>query len=150
MSMTAEFIKKWEGFSNNAYADIGGKPTIGYGTTIYEDGKPVKLGDFISRKGAEALLELRINQIVTDLERHLGAEIMKNKGVKTALVSLVYNIGLRQLVISKCFRAIKERKWDVVFKEWDWFYVKKTFSLGLAKRRAAELDMLFSQLTSNI
>ena len=38
-------IKKFEGFRSKPYFCPAGVPTIGYGSTYYADGKPVKLTD---------------------------------------------------------------------------------------------------------
>ena len=45
-----------EGFRDSAYIPVAGDvPTIGYGSTRYEDGTPVAMGDTITRERAEAL-----------------------------------------------------------------------------------------------
>lgn len=50
-------IKESEGLELTAYWDDYGKVwTIGYGSTFYEDGSPVKEGDKITKKRAEELL----------------------------------------------------------------------------------------------
>ena len=42
-----DIIKEFEGFRSQAYKCSAGKWTIGYGSTLYEDGTPVKQGDTI-------------------------------------------------------------------------------------------------------
>ena len=38
-------IKQFEGYRSKAYIDAVGIPTIGYGSTMWNDGKKVKLGE---------------------------------------------------------------------------------------------------------
>ena len=55
----ASLIALFEGFSGNAYLPTKNYvPTIGYGQTTHLDGKPVKMGDKITKR--EALNNLMI------------------------------------------------------------------------------------------
>ena len=53
IELAGHFIRQSEKFVPKAY-DLGdGKITIGFGTTQYANGKPVKMGDTITREQAE-------------------------------------------------------------------------------------------------
>lgn len=59
LTMSAAAFAGWqasEGFTDHAIIPTqGDKPTIGYGSTRYEDGRPVRMGDTITRERAEIL-----------------------------------------------------------------------------------------------
>ena len=60
-----ELIRKYEGCRLTAYKCPAGVWTIGYGTTVYPNGQPVREGDKISRAEAEAFLTMYIKQNIT-------------------------------------------------------------------------------------
>ena len=141
-----DLIKKYEGFRLRAYPDPGthGKPyTIGYGSTKYADGSAVKKDDEISEPTAEGLL---IDYLIKNVRPHLE-ELGELKECQiAALESLIYNIGWPAFAKSKCCKAIKEKDWETVFKNWDWCKASGKFLVGLAKRRAEELNMFFKDM----
>ena len=64
--------KASEGFTNTAVIPTKGDvPTIGHGSTRYEDGKPVKMGDTITRPRAELLAR----NLMTQDERQFAASL---------------------------------------------------------------------------
>ena len=88
-------IKEFEGCHLSAYPDplSGGDPwTIGYGTTRYSTGVPVKRGDKINVIEADMLLRLEVDRIADKLRSipHWGA---MSDNQKSALVSFAYNLG---------------------------------------------------------
>jgi lysozyme len=70
MAVSAAAFTAWqsrEGFTNHAVIPVKGDvPTIGHGSTHYENGSPVKMGDTISRKRADQLAH---NLMSTDEKR---------------------------------------------------------------------------------
>lgn len=91
-----KLIKEFEGFHFDAYADpLHGwsVPTIGYGTTRYQDGRKVQRGDKINVIEAEDLLDGEIAKIA----KHLSAVIPHWSGMlvtqQSALISFAYNLG---------------------------------------------------------
>lgn len=131
-----ELIKKYEGYKSNAYLCPAGVWTIGYGTTVYPSGKPVKKGDKITQAEAESLLN---DYIKTNIK--LPAGLTKNQ--KEALTSLIYNIGQNAFDKSSLKKAIISQDWKAVYKNWDWITGNGKFLKGLAKRRAEELMLFF-------
>ena len=64
--------KASEGFTDTAVIPTKGDvPTIGHGSTRYEDGKPVKMGDTITRPRAELLAR----NLMTQDERQFAASL---------------------------------------------------------------------------
>lgn len=64
--------KASEGFTDTAVIPTKGDvPTIGHGSTRYEDGKPVKIGDTITRPRAELLAR----NLMTQDERQFAASL---------------------------------------------------------------------------
>ena len=132
-----ELIKKYEGCRLNAYKCPAGVATIGYGTTIYPSGKPVKMGDKITKEEAESLLAWYVKEKIK-----LPAGLTKNQ--QQALYSLIYNIGQGAFDKSSLKKAIIAKDWKAVYKNWDWVTAGGQFLNGLAKRRAEELLLFFS------
>ena len=137
-----DLIKKYEGFRAQAYKCPAGVWTVGYGSTTYADGTPVKKGDTISEETAEALLtDYLIKNVRPKLE-----PLSLNVTQTAALESLIYNIGWGAFSKSKCYKALKEKDWPTFIKEYDWFSGGGKFLLGLAKRRTEELAIFFKDM----
>lgn len=137
-----EIIKKYEGFSAKAYKCPASVCTIGYGNTTWADGTPVKMGQTITKEKAEALL----NDYLIKNVRPKIADLKLKKNQQEALESLIYNVGWTSFSRSKCYKAIKNKDWETVFKNWDWVKCNGKFLLGLAKRRSEELSLFFKDL----
>lgn len=96
MAWLIPFIKSKEGFRENAYEDLVGTWTIGYGST-----HKVSEGDYMSEEDASALLEAEL-QTFLDYVIFYGdsKEYEWNDNQIAALTSFCYNLGkgsLRQL-----------------------------------------------------
>ena len=139
MTYAIDLIKKYEGLSLKAYKCPAGIYTIGYGTTVYPDGKAVKAGDVITKTKAEALLlDYVINKIFPNIR-----DLNLTSNQEAAVCSLVYNIGLPAFKKSKCYKAIKAKDWETVFKEWEWYKAGGKTLKGLLKRRSEERYLFF-------
>lgn len=70
LSLSAAAFATWqasEGFTDKAVVPTrGDRPTVGHGSTIYEDGTPVKMGDTITRQRA---VQLARNLLKKDEQR---------------------------------------------------------------------------------
>lgn len=142
MAYAIDIIKKYEGCKLSAYKCPAGIVTIGYGTTVYPDGTPVKMGDTITKEQAESLLlDYVINKIMPNIR-----DLSLNSNQEAALCSLIYNIGWGAFSKSKCYKAIKAKDWETVFNNWNWCKANGKFLLGLAKRRTEELYLFFQDL----
>lgn len=143
-----DLIKSFEGCKLSAYVDpgTGGLPiTIGWGSTLDQNGKPFKLGDKISQDGADILLENEVNKKAESVSKLLGKKVVSQNQFDS-LVSFSYNVGvgalgnstlLKKLLISTNDPTIKDE-----FLKWNKSGGKVL--PGLTKRRQAEWN-LFNQ-----
>jgi len=142
MTYAIDIIKRYEGLSLKAYKCPSGVITIGYGTTVYPNGKPVKMGDTITKDEATALLlDYVINQIMPNIR-----DLRLTGNQEAALCSLIYNIGWSAFAKSKCYKAIKTQDWETAFKNWDWIKGGGKVLKGLVKRRAEEMALFFGDI----
>jgi len=148
LAPAVEIIQRFEGLRLEAYPDpaSGGDPwTIGYGTTTYADGKPVKKGDRITP--TDAALQLR-HELTTFYGPGLFDLLPIAKGWKpgqiAAILSWAYNVGLGAVAASTLRQRINggEDPGVVVSEElprWDKADGKQME--GLARRRAEEVKL---------
>lgn len=82
-----------EGFRSAAYIPVpGDPPTIGFGSTRHEDGRPVKLGDKITPERALRLLTVELEgNIATPLKQCITAPLYDYEWA--AYIMLAYNVG---------------------------------------------------------
>jgi GH24 family phage-related lysozyme (muramidase) len=145
LSKAIALIKEFEGCSLLAYPDplSGGAPwTIGYGTTRYSGGVPVKQGDRITIIEADMLLRLEVDRIAEKLRTSVPYWRDMDDNQKSALVSFAYNLGCG-FYGSVGFETISKR-----LAKKDWFLVPEALKLyrnpgtdvevGLLRRRTAE------------
>lgn len=130
-------IKKYEGCKLTAYKCPAGVWTIGWGSTTYPSGQPVKSGDKITQAEADSLLDWYVKTKIK-----VPSGLTKNQ--TEALQSLIYNIGQGAFDRSSLKKAIIAQDWKMVYKNWDWVTGGGKFLKGLAKRRAEELLMFFA------
>ncbi len=147
-SIGLALIKKYEGFRDGAYLDAVGVPTIGYGTTIYSDGRLVRLGETISEGEAEAELKWECDQVADRLEEPL-AQIALNQNQADALISFCYNLGVGALLSSTLLRNLKSGNFSGAadeFLRWNKATIKgvKTALSGLTTRRTEERALFLS------
>jgi len=89
-------VREWEGFRGKAYADpVKGweVPTIGYGTTRYNDGRRVSRGDTIDEARARAKMERHLDRAYKDARGFLPDFDERPEPVRRALVDMTYNMG---------------------------------------------------------
>ena len=102
-----DLIVKYENFSAKPYLDPVGIPTIGYGSTYYEDGTRVKMSDpSISKKRAEILFTYVLSETIINIKRYLKVKLTSNQF--SAIVSLVYNIGIGNFSTSTLLRLLNK------------------------------------------
>lgn len=92
----ADFIASLENCVLQAYPDpkLGWKlPTIGFGTTKYPSGNPVKRGDIISLEQANLYLEFWIREKIEPKVKQIPFWEKMNDNQKTAIISFAYNLG---------------------------------------------------------
>ena len=145
LSKAIALIKEFEGVHLSAYPDplSGDEPwTIGYGTTRYSGGVPVKRGDRITMIEADMLLRLEVDRIAEKLRSSVPFWKEMADPQKSALVSFAYNLGSDFYgaqgfeTISRCLR---ERDWAGVPDAFELYRNPGTpVEAGLLRRRQAE------------
>ena len=137
-----DLIKEFEGLRLTAYPDIGGVPTIGYGTT----GPDIKLGMNITKAEAEELLRADVAAFERGVSNLVKVAINQNEF--DALVSFSYNVGLSALQSSTLLRLLNDGSdRTVVASEFlRWNKVGDKPIEGLTRRRKAERDLFLAKV----
>ena len=133
-----DLIKSFEGCKLDAYEDIVGVVTIGYGHT----GDDIELGDTIAEDEAEELLKEDLERFENGVDGLLTCEATENQF--SALVCFSYNVGLNALKGSTLLRKLNAG--DVQGAAQDFVRWAKAGGKevpGLLRRREAE-QKLFS------
>lgn len=86
-----KLIEGQEGLRLVAYRDTAGVWTIGWGSTRYENGSPVKPGDNITAERADALFQNTLKGFEDDVNRMVKVQLTQNQF--DALLSWHYNTG---------------------------------------------------------
>lgn len=90
-----------EGYSNNAIIPVPGDvPTVGFGSTVHEDGSPVKMGETIAPPKAVRLSVAHIAKDEKGMRQCLGDGAQLYQHEWDAYTSFTYNVGLRNFCSS--------------------------------------------------
>jgi len=154
------FIKAREALRTEAYKDSKGVYTIGYGTTVYPNGKPVRQGDTTTKLHADnyfawdaGKFERAVSLLVVDVP---DQPLIQNQF--NALVSIAYNIGegkkgLAGSTLLKRVNSADRNNIELIsaaFLMWNkitvWVEGKPVLKPidGLINRRKKEIDLYFS------
>ena len=140
-----DLIKKFEGFKTNSYLCPAGVPTIGYGSTVWTDGRRVRLGQVISLQDAEKLVAYHLANVI----HFIPDNVTQNQF--DALTSFLYNVGVANFRKSTLLKKVKENPDDVSIKDefMKWTLARKNGQLvqlpGLVKRRKYEADLYYEK-----
>lgn len=130
-------IKASEGLRLNAYLDPVGVPTIGWGTTVYPDGRKVQMGDTITREQAEQFLQHDIASAANAVDRAIETPLKASE--KQALTSFTYNVGAGALEKSELAQKLNQGDRKGAAAEFDrWVHGDGVVLPGLVERRAKE------------
>ncbi len=150
-----DLIKSFEGLALKAYVDpaTGAEPiTIGYGTTIYPNGKKVKLGDTCTIQQAYDYLVHDINGFANMIRPIIKKNLNDNQF--SALVSFAYNVGADidtdtiaeglgdSTLLKKVNTNPNDKTIELEFMKWNKAAGK--VMRGLTRRREAEAKLYFS------
>lgn len=139
-------IKSFEGFRSKAYPDpkSGGAPyTIGYGTTKYTSGAPVKPGDSVTPGQAELYLREDVKKFANSVDALVTAPLKQCQ--YDALVSFVYNLGATNFRTSTLLKKLNARDYKGAADEFlRWVSPGSSVEAGLRRRRTAERDLFLS------
>jgi lysozyme len=150
-ALAEPIIMAFEGFRAAPYLCAAGKPTIGYGTTRYPDGRKVSLSDHpCSRIEARVYLEYAMRRVLEDLQGSGAVTRAPGLHQAAALESLAYNIGvgahdgikgdLADSTLLARFNAGDIAGAADQFLSWDKAHVKGRLTVlpGLTQRRGEE------------
>jgi lysozyme len=140
-----ELIKSFEGLKLKPYLCPAKVPTVGYGSTFYENGKKVKITD-------PSITEQRASELLLDslkgFERYVDSYCRDdiNQNQFDALVSFCYNLGPANLKSSTLLKKANVNPNDpTIAQEFlRWNKAGGRALKGLTKRRQAESDLYFS------
>lgn len=141
-----ELIKSFEGFRANAYPDpkSGGDPwTVGYGTTKFPSGRPVKKGDYVTPAQAEMYLREDVKKFAKSVDALVTVPLKQCQ--YDALVSFVYNLGATNFRKSTLLKKLNAKDYKGAADEFlRWVSPGSSVEAGLRRRRTAERTMFLS------
>lgn len=134
-------ITSFEGFSSTPYTDQNGIPTIGYGSTYYQDGTKVTMDDSsISQDQAVQILQSYVTKFENIINQHVIVELNQNQF--DALVDFTYNIGPGNFVSSTLLHLLNQSEYDQVPAQFmRWNKTGGQVNPGLTRRRQAEINL---------
>lgn len=136
-----DLIKSFEGLKLEPYLCPAKVPTIGYGTTVYPDGRKVSLKDpKITEKQAEEFLKHDVEKFCKAVEEMVKVDLTDNQF--GALVSFTYNVGSNALKNSTLLSKLNSGKYEDAAEQFlRWVYASGKVLNGLVKRRQAERSL---------
>lgn len=139
-----ELIAKHEGFRSEAYLDVAGIPTIGYGHTN-DNVYPVWMGmPSISEEKGKEILQHDLKEAENAVKRYTKVDLLQSQF--DALVSFVFNIGAGNYSSSTLLKRINENPFHKEIREqwYRWNRAGGSFWQGLLNRRVDEVNHYFS------
>ncbi len=139
-------ITRWEGLKLTPYLCSANVPTIGYGSTRYEDGSRVQLDDRpITKERAIEIFKFTVSQFERDVDALAVDTINQNQF--NALVSFAYNLGSNALRKSTLLKLVNRNPNNpTIANEFrKWIFAGGRIIKGLQNRRNAEIEMYFKK-----
>ena len=136
-----QLIKTFEGCLLNAYLCPAKVWTIGYGSTRYLNGTPVKQGDKITQQEAEGLLSDTLNEFSHQVSKVVKINLTDNQF--SALVSFAFNLGVGSLQKSTLLKKVNANPSDKTIEQefLKWVNAGGKKLSGLVRRRQAEWNL---------
>jgi len=129
-----DLIKHFESFRKDAYLDLRGIPTIGYGTTNYPGGGRVHMGDKCTEEQAVGWIQAYLHKNVYPV---LSRYVLPDP-VWVGLGSFLYNVGELDYVMVK---SIQKNDWQALANEMQRYNkVAGNVTKGLVERRKKEVE----------
>ena len=143
IEVAARICSRWEGLYLKPYLCPAGIPTIGKGSTHYEDGTAVTLHDpAITPERADALLLHELSHECLPAILKYCPEIDTPDRL-AAILDFVYNLGSGRLKTSTLRRKINARQWvDVPTELMKWNKAGGKVLRGLTLRRQVEANLI--------
>lgn len=135
-----ELIKQFEGYSNNAYKDIRGIWTVGYGVT----GPSITADSTMGLPEALEGLLVRCNILANQLSNLIHVPMSQNQA--DAIISLCYNIGITAFAGSTLLKQLNLKNFIYAGNEiLKWDHANGMVIDGLRRRRDAEYKLFMSE-----
>lgn len=140
-----KLIEQFEGMRTKAYLCSAKVPTIGIGSTLYEDGKKVKIGDTITLERAYSLFSITLKKYEDSVSNNVKSVLNQNQ--YDALVSLCYNIGPGNFKSSTVLKLVNKNPNDPAITEAfsRWNKAAGVVVKGLVTRRTKEAEYYFKK-----
>ena len=137
-------IKKFEGLELKPYLCPAGVPTIGYGSTVYPNGRAVTLKDkAITENEAHQILVATVTKYEDAVNRYVRVPVTQNQF--DALADFAYNAGIGNLQKSTLLKKVNAGDYAGAAKEFGkWIYGGGKPLKGLIKRREMEAALFLS------
>jgi GH24 family phage-related lysozyme (muramidase) len=136
-------IKQFEGCRLEAYQDVVGVWSIGYGWTQPVNGRGIHAGMRIDQVTADRLLLSGIGQYERGVEKLIRVPV--SQAQFDALVSFAYNLGCRSLADSTLLKKLNQQDYLGAAAEFPrWNKAGGVVLPGLTSRRLAEKKLFFS------
>ncbi|MEM7740313.1 MAG: lysozyme, partial [Pseudomonadota bacterium] len=133
-------IKDFEGLELEAYQDIVGVWTIGYGHTDHAGPPEVTPGLTITADEAEDILRNDLGQYENAVTKAVKVDITQN--MFDALVSITYNIGVNGMKGSTFIKRLNAKNYTGCAEAMQWWNkAGGQVVSGLKRRREAEADL---------
>ena len=140
-----DLIKLFEGLRLKPYLCSAKVPTIGHGSTFYENNKKVLMSDPpITKQRAEELLQLSADRFAAKVVNLVKKPITQNQ--LNALTSFAYNLGSGALASSTLLKKVNVNPNDLTIRNefLRWNKANGVALKGLTNRRIKEADLYFT------
>ena len=144
LELCRTIISRFEGFRSKPYLDVKGVPTIGYGSTYYQDGTKVTIDDdSISQPDAQSLLDQVIQTTIDHVQKLVTFEVNDNQ--TAALTSFAYNLGVTALANSTLLKKLNAGDIQGAAAQFNvWVHAGPKVIPDLVKRRQQEKALFLS------
>jgi len=145
ISIAEPLIKRFEGWRSKPYLCSANVPTIGWGSTMYENGDKVTLDDpEITKERGQALFELDAERFLLQVYKACPV-LTKHDNKAAAILSWAYNLGPARLRSSTMRTRINQERWVEAAQELKrWNLAAGKVTRGLILRREAEASLFLS------
>ncbi len=145
ISIAEPLIKRFEGWRSKPYLCSANVPTIGWGSTMYENGDKVTLDDpEITKERGQELFELDAERFLLQVYKACPV-LTKHDNKAAAILSWTYNLGPARLRSSTMRTRINQERWVEAAQELKrWNLAAGKVTRGLILRREAEASLFLS------
>ena len=150
IAIAEPLIKRFEGWRSKPYLCSANVPTIGWGSTMYENGDRVTLDDpEISKERGQELFELDAERFLLQVYKACPV-LTKHQNKAAAILSWTYNLGPARLRSSTMRTRINQEQWEEAVQELKrWNLAAGKVTKGLVLRREAEATLFLLSPSNN-